>query len=75
MYVIRACCIYYQILFFFFFCGVIYQVENVACNIKTMNLLETHVVGLLGEVYTSYTYTSYTTSLTSLDKTSFGLMF
>lgn len=42
------------------FCAVIYHAENVLCTIKTMNLLETHVVGLLGEVYNSVSLASLT---------------
>lgn len=43
-----------------FFCGVVFHVENVFCSIKTMNLLETRVVGLLGEVYNYMSLTSLT---------------
>lgn len=55
--VTTAHCIYYPP---HFFCGVIFHVENVFCGIRTMNLLETCVVGLLGEVYNYVSLTSLT---------------
>lgn len=41
------------------FCRVIYHVENMFCSIKAMDLLETHVVGLLGEVFNSMSFKDY----------------